>query len=302
MSVTQADLESGFDKFDKDASGKMDSNELAALCANFNVTLSGSELNDAMSALDSNGSGKIDKSEFVEWWSSGVKGNQKLATVAKGGKNEMLAAKRERQRAEGDVQLLMNRLKHLKMEEERARKKIEETNGRAGEISSLKKRNAEKRAEMDAIQKENDDMRMGGSTQNLERSKRDRQARQRSGEEMLREKRNAAKQLKDGRTNNENALRQQKNAYQAANGAMRDQIRGRRLEVQAQRKAQQDAHEAHLARQKQQQLEQERYATDAANAAIKAMEAEEERLIEKLRATQDKQRKAYEGLEKALKE
>ena len=42
-------------------------------------------------------------------------GDGTLAKVASAGKSEMLTVKRERQRAEGDVQLLMNRLKHLKV-------------------------------------------------------------------------------------------------------------------------------------------------------------------------------------------
>ena len=54
----------------------------------------------------------------------------------------MLRAKNERRRAESDVQLLANRLAHLRAEEEKARKKIEETKKRAGEILEMKERNA----------------------------------------------------------------------------------------------------------------------------------------------------------------
>ena len=55
----------------------------------------------------------------------------------------MLDAKNARKRAEADVQLLANRLQHLRVAEERARKKICETKARTGEILSLKKRNME---------------------------------------------------------------------------------------------------------------------------------------------------------------
>merc|ERR1712227_686075 len=57
------------------------------------------------------------------------------------GANRLLAAKRARKRAEGDYQLLQNRLVRLRLEEEKARKKILETKKRAQEILALKARN-----------------------------------------------------------------------------------------------------------------------------------------------------------------
>merc|ERR1712164_79197 len=57
------------------------------------------------------------------------------------GSNRLLAAKRARKRAEGDYQLLQNRLVRLRMEEEKAQKKIAETKKRAQEIVALKARN-----------------------------------------------------------------------------------------------------------------------------------------------------------------
>merc|ERR1712167_332642 len=57
------------------------------------------------------------------------------------GSNRLLAAKRARKRAEGDYQLLQNRLVRLRMEEEKAQKKIAETKKRAQEIIALKARN-----------------------------------------------------------------------------------------------------------------------------------------------------------------
>lgn len=53
---------------------------------------------------------------------------------------ETLAARNERKRAEADVRLLTNRLAHLRLEEERARRKAQETVDRARQISELKER------------------------------------------------------------------------------------------------------------------------------------------------------------------
>merc|ERR1711988_1838465 len=57
------------------------------------------------------------------------------------GANRLLAAKRARKRAEGDYQLLQNRLLRLRLEEEKAQKKISETKKKAQEILALKARN-----------------------------------------------------------------------------------------------------------------------------------------------------------------
>lgn len=54
-----------------------------------------------------------------------------------------LDAKNARKCAEADVQLLANRLAHLRQEEARAQKRIEEANRRAKEVEGLKKRNVE---------------------------------------------------------------------------------------------------------------------------------------------------------------
>merc|ERR1712216_938476 len=57
------------------------------------------------------------------------------------GANRLLAAKRARKRAEGDYQLLQNRLVRLRLEEDKAQKKINETKKKAQEILALKARN-----------------------------------------------------------------------------------------------------------------------------------------------------------------
>lgn len=57
---------------------------------------------------------------------------------------KLRASKKARQRADEDAKLLENRIKLLKQEESRARKKINETKKRAKEIVTTKKRNVDK--------------------------------------------------------------------------------------------------------------------------------------------------------------
>merc|ERR1719422_823172 len=56
----------------------------------------------------------------------------------------LTGAKEARKRAELDAQLLANRIALLKQEEEKAHKKIEETQKRASEIMDLRKQNEQK--------------------------------------------------------------------------------------------------------------------------------------------------------------
>ena len=57
---------------------------------------------------------------------------------------KLRASKKARQRADEDAKLLENRIKLLKQEESKARKKISETKKRAKDIVSTKKRNVER--------------------------------------------------------------------------------------------------------------------------------------------------------------
>ena len=57
---------------------------------------------------------------------------------------KLRASKKARQRADEDAKLLENRIKLLKQEESKARKKINETKKRAKDIVSTKKRNVER--------------------------------------------------------------------------------------------------------------------------------------------------------------
>jgi len=63
-------------------------------------------------------------------------------TGPNGGMNTMLDVRKARKRAEADVQLLANRLQHLRFEEERAHKKIHETKSRTAHVLVSKHRNA----------------------------------------------------------------------------------------------------------------------------------------------------------------
>jgi hypothetical protein len=304
--VTENDIATAFAKYDTDASGHIGAKELGALAKDLGQPLSAEEVKEAVEVLDRDDSGTIEMNEFVAWWKSskqdeGGKGvSTKLGRIAKAGKNEILEAKLERLQAERDVQLLMNRLQHLKMEEDRARKKIAETKGRADEIHSLKRRNNERMKERAEMQAQRDTF-MRGDTDALMKKKQDNH---RAIEKAKGEKHNLnrmiAKQTQSQKSNNEDSIKQQKAAFREANAAMRATIQERQAIA---RKKRADAHGDHqkaLAAKAQARLKEEKGRRSQAEKMIEEMEAEEERLIERLRNTQDKQRTAYQELEVAL--
>ena len=57
-----------FQSFDRDASGSLDTAELAKLCQALGSPLSHNELESALFILDKGGSGVIAYGEFLAWW------------------------------------------------------------------------------------------------------------------------------------------------------------------------------------------------------------------------------------------
>lgn len=59
-----------FKRFDRDGSGSIDRHELSRLLEALDQPLDDDELEVALSAIDSNASGRISWNEFKAWWSS----------------------------------------------------------------------------------------------------------------------------------------------------------------------------------------------------------------------------------------
>lgn len=76
-------IERAFDKYDEDGSGAVDAAELANICSDLDAELSSSELSEAMKQLDKDGSGLIEKDEFVTWWMDRGGGSGRGGAVAK---------------------------------------------------------------------------------------------------------------------------------------------------------------------------------------------------------------------------
>lgn len=212
----------------------------------------------------------------------------------------MLDAKNARKRAEADVQLLANRLQHLKMAEERARRKIVETKSRTGEIMTLKKRNMEHQQSkmnhnMERELSVTSEQKRVNSQRNMARKH------VQDSKEVLERTRKAqaGAQREQMRTmsewKEEQALKEE-----ARNRQRNSSIRRRRDALKKKKDAELAAQERRLQEEYAKKVSQEAERTREAENLIMRMESEEAALIERLRRTQEMQRAAYEELQTTL--
>merc|ERR1712196_171923 len=215
------------------------------------------------------------------------------------GANRLLAAKRARKRAEGDYQLLQNRLVRLRLEEEKAKKKISETKKRAQEILALKARN--EMANREKMSHATD------ADEEIARAK-DRAAKQRidqkvrvsqAQEQVAKQKRDGVLYSRRARQDHEMAIQRQRDADLRHAQQCKDAIKAAELQVQ---KA---AHQKRIEMTEKFQAEFDRKLTEEekqrmiAEGEVRRMEAEEAHLIDALKQTQEDQRVAYDDLEAA---
>ena len=214
----------------------------------------------------------------------------------------MLQAKNDRRRAESDVQLLANRLAHLRAEEEKARRKIAETQRRAKEVRDIKIENAriqrekmeEKRQRQEMVQREQQRVAMRRAQQRAKRKG----ANSKLNKDKLLHVRQQRAQAKAHR---EKVLKS-KAAEERRAKELKDKIRQREIRLKMKKEEEEKKRRQEQAKAYRQRLLLERKKQDIADKQISAMEEKEMELIERLRRTQDLQRQAYSSLENALQE
>eukprot|EP00602_Paraphysomonas_sp_CaronLab_P009613 CAMPEP_0185021706 /NCGR_PEP_ID=MMETSP1103-20130426/4409_1 /TAXON_ID=36769 /ORGANISM="Paraphysomonas bandaiensis, Strain Caron Lab Isolate" /LENGTH=214 /DNA_ID=CAMNT_0027553401 /DNA_START=183 /DNA_END=827 /DNA_ORIENTATION=- len=212
----------------------------------------------------------------------------------------MLELKNNRKRAEGDMQLLANRIALLRAEEQKALNKVKETKTRAKEILTLKKRNEdmlneklahnlEREMEIKAVR----DKSLRAKKNHEDKISRTRKAVEQSRRQQAIETMNMGKKVVDEAANTRLLIEEQ-NRKRAQIVRQRKEEALRRREAERQRK-EREARELYL---KKQEEENKRMAE--AEKAIRKMENEERELIERLKKTQEMQQKAYNELQESL--
>eukprot|EP00904_Undaria_pinnatifida_P006958 jgi/Undpi1/3392/HiC_scaffold_15.g06765.m1 len=214
--------------------------------------------------------------------------------------NLMLEAKNTRKRAEADVHLLANRLAHLQAEEEKARRKTEETKIRAAEIKRLKQQNQDL-----ARARETSARAHGKDMSDHERAVAERKNKQQR--DLQSTKANLEKQRKT----NAKTAREQRQALQmtyqelrartaAENRQRTEVVRKQREAARLKKEAEQREREAKQQEEHRRRISIEKQKTQEAENMIEKMEQDEDVLIERLKKIQEEQRRAYELLQESL--
>ncbi|CAK4081891.1 unnamed protein product [Aphanomyces euteiches] len=294
---------------------------LSSLLSKMGYDISRDQLEKFLDDLDPDATGEISKVDFLKWFerwgdalgdpndvdaqmeqeaASSSSPQAKDSAGVPAIQSEVLDAKLQRKRAEEDVQLLANRLAHLRMEEKKAQRKIDEANKRAEEIEAIKRRNAEhQRLKREHMERTNSNIRHALVTNSklaVESQKKKEHAFASVAKQRAKMVHDVKADVK--RTSDESAQRI-------------EQERQRRLE-RSQTIKQQEKHAARRRQEAKQQQEKalikaartkladEYKRKTMAEKMLREMEEEEARLIEKLRHTQENQRQAFMHLETAM--
>jgi len=212
----------------------------------------------------------------------------------------LYAVRMSRKQAEEDVVTMRNRIKRLQLEEDRARKNIEETRRRADNIVRLKAQN-----ELKARQREQERMQMAlqnkmdAHQKSLERAQREANIKA-NKQFQIKQKQQMVKDLRAESLENARATMEHQR---------RDTERAARLKQDIYNKARKAVHDKHLQRHLQQvrvvqryeerMMEEERIGMER-EEEIQQLEQHEAALLHRLRQAQELQRGAYTELEVAL--
>ncbi|CAM9872702.1 unnamed protein product, partial [Chrysoparadoxa australica] len=212
----------------------------------------------------------------------------------------MLEAKNSRKRAEADVQLLANRLAHLKVEEEKARKKVEETQARAREIIAQKRRNQDLQKMREASHREKSKVLGDGQKKTTQKKLQMQETLAHKKKELVHNRHSTAKSTREEKQSLQMELQDQRARQIEENRRRTDNVRKHREELRRKRE------EEERRRKKQQQLEYSRKIAEESNKTLEAerlisqLERDEDALIARLKKAHEEQRKAYSALQSSL--
>ncbi|RLN49012.1 hypothetical protein BBJ28_00015296, partial [Nothophytophthora sp. Chile5] len=274
-------------------------------------------LDRALDDMDPNATGEIAKLRFLEWFeenadeiddaSGPVVGSPSLPASPRTTQQQdeayselesaMLDAKNQRKQAEADAQLLANRLAHLRAEDARAQKRIEEAQRRAKEIEAVRKRNEDRqRAKQEAVEQLQREIKAACESNSASVAS-SRERRHQIVSELSSQRVQLVQETRAERQANLLRIRKQKELDRFGLVERSQEIREQEKRALHRRQLAQKSRHKELVTQARQQLAREHEKRLVSERKIHRMESEEAALIDKLRVTQELQRAAYEQLE-----
>jgi len=215
---------------------------------------------------------------------------------------ELYAATLARKRAEQDSILLANRLRLLRAEDEKTRKKIREAEKKTSEIIELRRRNEERR-----LMKEAEESRREAEEQELRaRQMQDREEKHRKLQEMqqsvLDQRAASSAAVKQEREAGRHTIQEQRAEAEAELAARAERVR-RSAAMATQSRARSEGAKQECAKSAlRERLQREEEAQRARLGDIERMEREEAELIARLQHTQEQHRSAYLRLENEIQQ
>lgn len=218
------------------------------------------------------------------------------------GVHKLSDARKLRKQAELDVQALENRIFLLEKEEERARQRIELTKKRADEIVSMRQQNMRRKKTIQKLArkaKEPEYVR-AKPKQRSERSLSSRESRKSTRKDIEESKRREASKYREERKKQFDAISKRRRQDQKAAKKKMLAIKKQREVVQKRQQQEREKLKLKSQREYQQRIEDEKSIALRFETKAQALERKEMEIIKRLRETQERQREAYQKLEKVM--
>lgn len=205
-----------------------------------------------------------------------------------------------KKKAANDAQLLMNRIALIQKEEERARKKIQETKDRAAEIIALRYENEKRVEEYASAVTEVKKFQQVLLAKNREQDSEGKKSRQQRMELLQHRRREEVEEMVMEKKYLTQLMIQEQEREVIMKQKRRDEIR--RMEEEMKAKKEQEKREKERKRKEMyaKKLQAESEEAKRAEKLVKALERKEREWIEKLKSAQSVQDTAFEQLERAL--
>jgi len=212
----------------------------------------------------------------------------------------LAGAKEARRRAELDAQLLANRIALLKQEEEKAWKKIQETQKRSKDILRLRQNNEEKYVAKESFYHHKWDSIRSAQQKNQAVRIKAKTTREATRTALVQHKAQEARAMKEASQSNNMSRREREIYDHQLNKERMTLIRQQRDEAKRKQEEQQLKKLEDFRRDYETRVDHEEMLRARTEALVAKMEREEMDLIQRLQNTQLAQRTAYEELEGAL--
>jgi len=228
-------------------------------------------------------------------------GDTSWSEQSRGSQCTLFSAAAARKRAEQDSILLANRIRLLKAEEEKTRKKIRETETKTQEIVQLRRRNEERR-----LSKEAEEMRRESQVQDIryrQMQERDEQQRRLQAKQrgLMEQKQDMSSALKKEREAHKIAIDEQRALDMALVQEKHSRVK-ESIQACARSRSRSECARQEMAKSAvQERVQREEQEAQAKLEDISRMEREEQMLMAKLQHTQERHRAAFMQLEDALR-